>query len=318
MSRIFISYSHRDSEYVRKLSDGLRTLGQQPFYAEEALAAGQPFQTILSENRRAADAIVFVLSANSLESRYVTTEMGAALGYFEERGRPLIIPVVIDASSLPPQVSHIHAIFANDRDAGDIALEIASAVERVAARHQAREEQRHEVRERVESTAAKFIETSLKELRARESRYRAAAYVWYGVAYLSLSAGLGIALWRAANLSGHLASWIDFAAFAAVGVVVLGLLVSVARFAFMLGKSFMVESLRNSDRIHAISFGEFYLRAFPDNLEWSQVKDAFQHWNIDKGSSFLGQTSADFDHEIFRTAIAVAEALRAEKTKKEG
>jgi len=317
MSRIFISYSHRDSDYVRKLAESLRDLGQEPFYAEGSLTPGQPFQPVLSEGLRDADAITFILSANSLESRYVTTEMGAALGYFEERGRPLLIPVVLDGSPLPPQIAHIHAIFADGQDTEDVAVEIASAVERVAGRAQAREEKKLEVRERVESNAAKFIETSLKELREREARFRTAAYVWYSVAYVSLATGLLIALWRAAHLSGHLTNWIDFAGFAAVGVVVLGLLVAVARFAFMLGKSFMVEALRNSDRIHAISFGEFYLRAFPDRLEWIHVKDAFQHWNIDKGSSFLGQSPTDFDHEIFRTAIAIAEALRSEKSKKE-
>lgn len=287
MSRIYLSYSHRDSDYVRRLAEALKQIGQDPFYAEDSLTPGEKFQSVLSENLRDAAAIVFVLSASSLESRYVMTEMGAALGYFEERGRPAVIPIVIDASELPPQVSHIHALFAADRAPEDVALEIASAVERVVGRAQAREERKLEIRERVESTAAKFIETSLFELRKRESRYQTAAYVWYGIAYLSLAAGLGIALWRALGVSGHLSSWIEFAGFAAVGAVVLGLLIAVARFAFMLGKSFMVEALRNSDRIHAISFGEFYLRAFPDKLEWAQVKDAFQHWNIDKGSSFL-------------------------------
>lgn len=317
MSRIYLSYSHRDSAYVRKLAEALTQLGQEPFFAEDSLTPGEKFQTILSDNLRAAHAIVFVLSASSLESRYVMTEMGAALGYFEERGRPAIIPIVIDDSALPPQVSHIHALFASGRPPDDVALEIASAVERVAGRAQAREERNLEVRERVETTAAKFIATSLLELRGRESRYQTAAYVWYGVAYLSLAVGLAIALWRANGLFGHLTSWIEFAGFAAIGAVVLGLLIAVARFAFMLAKSFMVESLRNADRIHAISFGEFYLRAFPDKLEWSQVKDAFQHWNIDKGSSFLGQTPADFDHEIFKTAIAIAEAIRGQKSKKD-
>jgi hypothetical protein len=316
MSRIFISYSHRNSAYVQELARALTSLGQEPFFAELSIAPGQQFASILSENLRAADAIVFVISASSLESRHVTTEMGAALGYFEERGRPVILPVVIDGSELPVQLGHIHAIFAADRAPAAVAIDIAAAVERVAGRAKAREETRLEARERVESTAARFIETSLRELRRRESRYQFAAYLWYALAYLSLATGLGVAFWRAAHLSGHLSSWIDFAGFAAVGAVVLGLLVAVARFAFMLGKAFMVEALRNADRIHAISFGEFYLHAFPDKLEWSELKDAFQHWNIDKGSAFFSQQSTDFDNEIFRTAVTVAEALRSEKSKK--
>jgi hypothetical protein len=245
------------------------------------------------------------------------TEIGAALGYFEERGRPLLLPVVIDGSALPTQISHIHALFVRDQDVEDVALEIASALERVAGRQQAREEKKEEVRSRVETNASIFIEKSLIDLKNRESQYRRAAKYWYGVAYGTLAIGLAIALWRALTLPGHLSNWFDLAGFAAIGAVVLGLLVAVARFAFMLGKSYMVEALRNSDRIHAISFGEFYLRAFPDQLEWSQVKDAFQHWNIDKGSSFLGQTSQDFDIEVFKAAVAIAESLKTSKEKKD-
>lgn len=315
MSRIYISYSHKDSEYVRRLARAIRDLGHEPFYSEESLTPGQPYQSTLSKNLREADGIIFVLSANSLESRYVTTEMGAALGYFEERGRPLLLPVVIDGSPLPTQIAHIHAIIAADKTPEEVALDIAGSLERLAGREQAREEKKEEARSRVETNAAIFIENSLGELRSRESKYRWWAKVWYGAAYFTLAIGLGTAVWRAATLPGHLSSWFDLAGFIAIGAVILGLLVAVARFAFMLGKSYMVEALRNSDRIHAISFGEFYLRAFPDQLDWGQVKDAFQHWNIDKGSSFLGQTVHDFDTEVFKTAIAIAGVLRESKEK---
>ncbi|WP_437623826.1 toll/interleukin-1 receptor domain-containing protein [Sorangium sp. So ce1151] len=317
MSRIYISYSHHDSKYVEKLAAALSDLGQTPFYAEDSIAPGEKFHTVLSQNLREADVVAFILSKNSIESRYTMTEMGAALGYFEERGRPAVIPVLIDDSQIPAQVNHLQVLVALNGDPVDAAIAVASVAERMAGRAQAREEKKQEVRERVESNAAKFIETSLTELRKRESSYRRAAYAWYAVAYTSLGAGLAISLWRASIVTDHVSSWIRLAEFAAVGIIVLGLLAGTARFAFMLGKSFMVEALRNSDRIHAISFGEFYLRAFPEKIEWDQVKDAFQHWNIDKGSYFLSQSSADFDHELFKTAISIAEALSNAKRKKD-
>lgn len=316
MSRIYISYSHQDSDYVRSLARAIRALGHEPFFSEESLTPGQPYKAVLSKNLREADGIIFVVSASSLESRYVMTEIGAALGYFEERGRPLPLPVVIDGSALPTQIDHIHAILAKDKTPDEVALDIVGAIERLAGREQAREERKEEVRSRVETNAAIFIAKSLKELRNREDQYRLWAKVWYGAAYLSLAIGLCTAVWRATTLPGHLSNWVDLAGFIAIGAVILGLLVAAARFAFMLGKSYMVEALRNSDRIHAISFGEFYLRAFPDQLDWAQVKDAFQHWNIDNGSSFLGQTAQDFDTEVFKTAIAIAGVLNESKEKK--
>ena len=71
----------------------------------------------------------------------------------------------------------------------------------------------------------------------------------------------------------------------------------------------MVEALRNADRRHAISFGEFYLRAYGANADWKEVKEAFQHWNIDKGSHFLGQNNSEFDPQIFQLAIEIAKAV---------
>lgn len=65
----------------------------------------------------------------------------------------------------------------------------------------------------------------------------------------------------------------------------------------------MVESLRNSDRIHAISFGEFYLKAYQEKADWKEIKEAFQHWNIDGGSSFNSQNANDFDPKIFKNII---------------
>lgn len=303
--------------FVRSLAEALRQLGQQPFYDETALSPGEPYQRVLSEGLRKADAIVFILSRHSLESKYVLTELGAALGYFDERGRPNPIPVVIDDSELPPQVSHIQAIFARGRAVDDVAIEIAGALEHIAGRAQAKAEKKQEVQQRIESNAAEFIEKSLKELKERESSYRKLAYTLYSVAYVFLVAALAIALWRASTLPSHVTTWLSLAAYGAVGVLILGLVVAVARFAFMLAKSFMVEALRTSDRIHAISFGEFYLKAFPDGLDWEHVKEAFQHWNIDKGSDFLAQKPADFDHEIFKTALSLAETIKSAKAKKD-
>jgi TIR domain len=82
MARIFISYAQQDGDYVKAMANALRELGQDAFYSEDSLILGQRFQAALSKNLREADGIIFVLSKKSLESRYVLTEMGAALGYF--------------------------------------------------------------------------------------------------------------------------------------------------------------------------------------------------------------------------------------------
>lgn len=71
----------------------------------------------------------------------------------------------------------------------------------------------------------------------------------------------------------------------------------------------MVESLRNSDRGHAISFGEFYLRVYADKADWREVKEVLQHWNIDKGSQFTTHNSAEFDPKLMEQAIKIGQIL---------
>ena len=168
----------------------------------------------------------------------------------------------------------------------------------------ARERERTEDQLRVERNAAQYIQKSLEELHKRERNYRILGYLWYGLGLTVLTIGLGVTLWRVQNSPGipPLSDWPTFAQLALLMVIVIGLLWALAKYAFTLGKSFMVESLRNSDRIHAIRFGEFYLNAYADEASWNEIKEAFQHWNIDSGSAFFDQDPAHFDHELTKVA----------------
>ena len=88
-----------------------------------------------------------------------------------------------------------------------------------------------------------------------------------------------------------------------------GLTLAFSRLSFTLGKAHMVEALRNADRKHAISYGEFYLNAKGKDIDWSELKEAFQHWNIDKGSAFSLQNSDDFDPKLLEKALELAKVL---------
>ena len=88
-----------------------------------------------------------------------------------------------------------------------------------------------------------------------------------------------------------------------------------SKYAFTLGKSYMNESLKNSNRLHAISFGKFYLQAYGDVVTPEDVKEVFQHWNIDKDSSFKELNSQSFDPRIFESAIEIASVLTKHEKK---
>ncbi|WP_217805061.1 hypothetical protein, partial [Salmonella enterica] len=43
------------------------------------------------------------------------------------------------------------------------------------------------------------------------------------------------------------------------GVTVVALLLGLARYSFLMAKTHQLEALKNADRLHAISFGKFYM-----------------------------------------------------------
>jgi hypothetical protein len=228
-----------------------------------------------------------------------------------------VIPVALGAVEVPSALQHVQWMKGNEDDLEALAIEVGTTVENAIGRQIARDEKKQEVRERVEKNAAEFIKQALDALRQRERTYRIVGYMWYGLGYLALIAGVGAAAWRATTAANARLGWSELVGFAVFGFVLIALLIAVAKYSFTLGKSFTMEALRNADRSHAISFGEFYLNVAGDQVEWKDVKDAFQHWNIDKGSSFAGQEAKQFDPQLLEAALEVAKlaAARAEKSK---
>lgn len=309
MARIFLSYAKLDEPFVAELANRLTKAGHDPVFSGGTLTAGQPWRTTLTDQLRDADCVLIVLSQRSAESEWVMTEVGAALGYFHERGRPFVLPLVIDDIPIPVQLSHIQALIAHGRSQDEVVAEISRSIAAMTGRLQARKDDAAEAHARVELNAAQYIAASLLELRHKEKTYRVIAYSWYTASLVALLGGVAFGLYRASLPATADPDWHSIAHLAVASLLVVGLVSALSRFAFVLGKSFMVESLRNADRIHAISFGQFYLEAFGEKAEWSEIKEAFQHWNIDSGSSFIKQSTADIDPQIIKAAIEVAKGL---------
>lgn len=316
MARIFISYTNEDTDIAQHLAAGLRARGHQPLFAHGLLTPGEPWREVLARSLSDADAFVIIVSPRAAESQWVFLEAGTALGYWRERGRPLVLPVIIQNAEIPAPLREIQAIFSPNAHVDEIIRQIDLALGKQAGAREAKEELRREVRQRVEQNAAVFITKSLDELRVRERSHRRSAYVAYVIAYLFLVGGIAFALYRAVRHT-VVGDWPAFAQLVALSLIIVGFLAAAAKFSFLLGQGFMVESLRSADRIHAISFGEFYLNAFGENADWIQVKEAFQHWNIDRGSSFPSQNARDIDPQILELAMTIAKAVSAKAERKE-
>jgi hypothetical protein len=181
--------------------------------------------------------------------------------------------------------------------------------------------ERREIQQRLERTASDYIQDALESLGVRETMYRWTGLAWYVAGFLALIAGIwtAVALSRDAmgRLNGPNSLWPLFAYLALKSMIIIGLLVATSKYSFTLGRSYMSESLKNSDRKHAISFGNFYLRAYGDKATWQEIKEAFQHWNIAKGSAFATLDPREFDPDFLGMAVKLARAMLSKETDRE-
>ncbi len=77
MGHIFISYSHKDSEYVHKLADALQDEGFE-VWIDDRIHYGSEWPKVVTANLDSSDGVIVVLSNNSYESDMVQNEVTRA------------------------------------------------------------------------------------------------------------------------------------------------------------------------------------------------------------------------------------------------
>ncbi|MFD2446608.1 TIR domain-containing protein [Bacillus sp. CGMCC 1.16607] len=304
MANILFTFANEDMELTYQLADYLKKDGHEILYPSKAILLGRVLNEF-SLKLNTTDFLIVVLTKNSINSKLVLSEISTAIGYYQERKKPRIIPIIFDDVSIPEILMPFQGLRTSRDKLEGTAIIISNDISEYVGKFQAIDEEKKETIDRVTEISGKYISESISRLELKEKIYRRIAYLCYSLCGISLIVAIVFILFKANFL---LNSKLEITSskliqLSLLGFVLLALIVSISRFLFLIGKSFMVESLRNSDRIHAISFGEFYLKAFGDKADWNEIKDAFQHWNIDKGSTFISQSANDFDPEIFKNII---------------
>jgi hypothetical protein len=109
---------------------------------------------------------------------------------------------------------------------------------------------------------------------------------------------------------GH-ENWSLTTFYALKSIFIIILLIAASKYSFTLAKSYMSESLKIADRIHAISFGKFYLQVFNDKINPDEIKEIFRDWNINNQlNNFSNQSSSDYDPKIIERSIELIDKIR--------
>lgn len=117
MASVFVSYSKKDIEIVRKIVDALRQQGIDLWIDWEDIPPSGDWLTEIYKGIENSDVFLFVLSPDSLESRVCAEELEHA----EKNGKkimPMVVREEIDFSKVPSTISKLNWIFLKADDGG--------------------------------------------------------------------------------------------------------------------------------------------------------------------------------------------------------
>lgn len=304
--KIYISCTRSDREYADKIINNVQELRPEwklfAYHTEEKI--GDDYREVLSKNLRDADAIILFISREYNKSRYGCMELDWALGYYYEHHSPVLIPVILDDASVPYDLQQFLYFKVNTRingyngidDIGAVCNKLVETLLRIEI--QKKENNVVGFAKRVNKNGSEYIKETKQRLEKQVRQNKRLAYVCYIGCFILLCI-CTILCYQYSRLHIIIDQSVSGTVQSAISnIAVISLLVATARFAFVLGKSFMVEAIRNMDRIHAIDFGDFYLKLFKEDFEWPELKEILQNWNIDKGSAFITQEAKDIDPQI--------------------
>ena len=168
-----------------------------------------------------------------------------------------------------------------------------------------------ELRKSIETEGYNYLDDTIDSLKNRAKSNKRIAFFCYFGSFIFLFAILAFTVYR--YFFNQTSTSLDTQTLVVLCVELVtlsALTVSLSRFLFLLGKSFMVESIRYLDRAHAIGLGKLYLQLFKNRFKWNELKDVLQNWNIDKGSAFINLDAKDIEAIGFEKVIS---AIKGEK-----
>ncbi|WP_028375595.1 TIR domain-containing protein [Leeuwenhoekiella sp. MAR_2009_132] len=323
MARIYILHSREEDNFVRSLMKNLTDLGHDLILSD--FEVGHDINLSLKNAMQSADIQVAIISDNAISSSYFMNEMMQLRNYSVHTNlRKLFIPIFypnVSFNELPSSIRNIQGIMLNgttEKDSKTVAREMDIAINSFYGKQIAIEEEEKEVKDKIESTAPEYIQQTLSDLKSKESNMKMYAVVWYTIGFIALLAGVAATIWLSdsgLDNFGEKENWSKTIFFAIKSALIIILLIASSKYSFNLGKSYMNETMKIADRIHAISFGKFYLQVFNKRIEAEELKDIFRDWNISTQSSFLGSKSEEFDPKILEKFSQIIDKIKGTEPK---
>ena len=308
--KIYLSYSYEDVSIIDKIKEALIENGYETLSAND-VKLGEMLYNSIFDFIKTSDYFVILLSENYINSEHSQSELNRIMGYAKSVGKS-IFPVLLEDVKLPLELSNILYLNAKRLSPNEVAEKLIINLGRLEGEKLAKEEKTFERTERIKVSISDYIEPTIADLKQRESKLKTTGNIWNFVGYISLLVGVGASVALILNRSDLSAdNGVYQTIFLAIkGGILLTLLLSSSKYAFTISKSYINESLKVADRIHAISFGKFYLKVFEKELNSNDFKEIFQHWNLSKESSFSTISTENYDSKSLESIIKLIENLK--------
>jgi hypothetical protein len=308
-----------DKDFIESVAAQLRQHSHEVKLDYQLIDLKADYDESLRAGLRNLDiAVVVIPNKGSIDSTLLG-DIATVVAYSEEAGNPFIVAVCEDDERLPHQLSRRPRVSASRSNVAKIAEELNTFIAASIGRFAARKERAAEFAAKVEENSAAYVEEAIQSQRQGQVRNWISGTLWYAIGFLSLLAGVAVVLIELYFFS-EIPPELTISQAVVSGtrtLVVVGLLSACAKYAFTLGKSYINESLKNADRVHAISLGKFYLRAFGGEATWADLKEVFQNWNIDRASTFASLDASQFDPKLVDSVVEVLKASVARLSKEQ-
>ena len=291
---------------------------------QDDLGLGKNIEDTFRNAIISADVIIPIITKHSLNSNTFVSELVQLRNYTIHRDDKLFIPIVtsdVELLNLPKSILSISVLKLVDKYSGNeidsIVKKIDEAINLFLGKKIAYDEKAQVIKDKIESTAPSYISETIKELNKRETYQRVVAVIWYALGFIALISGVGVALWFSQNtldIFKEKENWSLTLFYGLKSIFIIVLLVASSKYSFNLAKSYMAESLKVADRIHAISFGKFYLQVFNDQINPSEIKEIFRDWNINNQVNNFSNQPSDFDPKILERLIEIIDKVRDVKS----
>src|SRR5450759_1662520 len=113
---VFISYNSADAKYCRKLAAALTATGAKVWFDEWTVRPGDSIPAAVEEGLAGFDIFALAWSQGASKSRWVRTEMDAALDRWMKKEPCRLVPIRLDDTPIPQLIRSIRYLDGRNKD----------------------------------------------------------------------------------------------------------------------------------------------------------------------------------------------------------